>query len=695
MTPTHGKRYRFERYITKVVVFTTIFILGPLLIYIFSKPLKGGLPDFKVERATRAKSWETATTNKLVRKKKGVTENREYNFVAARFLISPLSASMAENHLRELGKSNSDYLAPVRSLYLRGVDLFEQTFANRPKTDPIAGLLKVRSPEITSGYRNQTLLHTRGQQYLLQLYPIDGQFTSLAYQFVYKLSELFRISQRYPLFNLIAIGLILLLTGGMTSYFYIRNLKRWQRQIIKQNEELQLIFSHTRQGILLVTREGKILNSNPYADELLLNDSQSTLKDRSIYDVLQVKREEVSDFLDRVQRQETFMESMPIYREDGTEIIVNISASAIEKARGKPLFCLAIEDETETMSYLSQLNASERTYRDLINNVQDAIFIQDRNGVIIQANVSAFRMFGYDVTELKGRTAKEILADQSLEQHNPELLKQAFEGERKIFDRWAQKKDGTIFPIEITLSKGKFFGQDVVISIIRDISERHESIKELQAANKRNQILLQEIHHRVKNNMALISGLLNLQSFDVDDPNVQSILGKSQKRIHAVADVHEFLYQSNDLVSLDFKSYLDSFIKNFTTNVISDHSMDIRVNAPSFNLNVNQAMPAALLLNEILLDMEEQSSLPADKREITIDMEISHNTVYMDIRESSASPSPVNNDQSSLGWDIIRSLVRQLDAKWAMSLSDGQYHVQIQFKRKKNLYGSSSNLSLN
>jgi len=486
---------------------------------------------------------------------------------------------------------------------------------------------------------------------------------------------------------------VLMLTGSISSYFYIRNLKRWRRYIIEQNDELELIFANTMEGILLIDKEGTIINSNNFANKLLAV-KDTDIKGEHISKVFQYDNKDIFKLRRNVEKYNSCREAMPIYRQDGSSFIAEVSASVTHKKTGEELFCIVIKDETETTEYLNRINASEKTYRDLLNNVQDAIFIQDREGKIIQANASAARMFGYDLVEFKGKMPKEILSSQSFEQFEPELLKQAFDGERKIFNRWAQKKDGTIFPIETTLSKGKFFGEDVAIGIIRDISDRHESIKELQEANKQNKVLLQEIHHRVKNNMALISGLLNLQSFDVDDPYIQSILVKSQRRIHAVADVHEFLYQSKDLVSLDFKSYLDSFVKNYSTAVNSTQPVDILLNSPSFILNVNQAIPTALLLNEILLTSGEQSSSQNGRRQITIDIQVIQDNVYIDITEMSGITRNMGDIQSSLGRDIIRNLSLQLDANLKTSYN-GQNRYEIEFKRKRNICGSSSNLSLN
>ncbi|HKK46621.1 MAG TPA: PAS domain S-box protein, partial [Balneolaceae bacterium] len=277
------------------------------------------------------------------------------------------------------------------------------------------------------------------------------------------------------------------------------------------------------------------------------------------------------------------------------------------------------------------LRSSKKTYRDLLHSMQDGIIILNEKGTFVELNTAAAKMFGYAKSEMIDLKPEDIIAPESIEQsRKSSFLKEAFSGERKIFERWARRKDGSTFPMEVTLSKGKFFDEDVVISIVRDITDRQEYIKELQQANQQNRILLQEIHHRVKNNMALVAGLLQLQSFDITDPEMQAILLQSERRIHTIADVHEHLYQSKNLVSIDFKSYLNSFIENVNHHASQGNNIDITTNTPSFLLNINQALPTALLLNEILIQLVEKGD-----KEIKIDVETEQDLIEIDIKGKS------------------------------------------------------------
>jgi len=333
------------------------------------------------------------------------------------------------------------------------------------------------------------------------------------------------------------------------------------------------------------------------------------------------------------------------------------------------------------------LRSSKKTYRDLLHSMQDGIIILNEKGTFVELNTAAAKMFGYAKSEMIDLKPEDIIAPESIEQsRKSSFLKEAFSGERKIFERWARRKDGSTFPMEVTLSKGKFFDEDVVISIVRDITDRQEYIKELQQANQQNRILLQEIHHRVKNNMALVAGLLQLQSFDITDPEMQAILLQSERRIHTIADVHEHLYQSKNLVSIDFKSYLNSFIENVNHHASQGNNIDITTNTPSFLLNINQALPTALLLNEILIQLVEKGD-----KEIKIDVETEQDLIEIDIKGKSHNGKDNYQTKSQLRLEIIQALTKQLDAKFETS-SNGELQFRIAFKQIKDLKGSGSSI---
>ncbi|HBX65660.1 MAG TPA: hypothetical protein DEG32_05725, partial [Balneolaceae bacterium] len=108
-----------------------------------------------------------------------------------------------------------------------------------------------------------------------------------------------------------------------------------------------------------------------------------------------------------------------------------------------------------------------------------------------------------------------------------------------------------------------------------------------------------EIHHRVKNNLAIVSGLLELQSMEVEDP-IKIPLKRSINRIQSIAMVHELMYQTEQLSSVNLKNYLDKLIPGIYRTMQSDKEIKINQNVQNCKVNINQAIPLGLLMNELL-----------------------------------------------------------------------------------------------
>lgn len=137
-------------------------------------------------------------------------------------------------------------------------------------------------------------------------------------------------------------------------------------------------------------------------------------------------------------------------------------------------------DVTERMQAEDQLRLSEITYRGIIDSVTEAIYIQDENGFFIDVNLAAEKMYGYDKEYFVGRTPEFLSAPGKNDLLKiAEAVKIAFDGEPQYFEFWGLRKDGAIFPKDVSLTSGKYFGRKVVIAIARDITERKRAEEEI------------------------------------------------------------------------------------------------------------------------------------------------------------------------------------------------------------------------
>src|SRR5208337_4175475 len=144
-------------------------------------------------------------------------------------------------------------------------------------------------------------------------------------------------------------------------------------------------------------------------------------------------------------------------------------------------------------------------------------------------------------------------------------------------------------------------GRIVRMEIGTDITERKKAEEQIKQSLREKEALLREIHHRVKNNMAVVSSLLSLQAEQIKDATVRSIFEESQQRVKSMALVHEKLYQTKDLSSINFKDYIKSIISEIISLFrINTSAITTEINIEGIELDLEAAVPCGLIINELL-----------------------------------------------------------------------------------------------
>ncbi len=210
--------------------------------------------------------------------------------------------------------------------------------------------------------------------------------------------------------------------------------------------------------------------------------------------------------------------------------------------------------------------------------------------------------------------------------------------------------------------------------LVNAINETLSALEQSEMQREQSEVLLKEIHHRVKNNLQIISSLLGLQTMHVQDPAFMEILEDSKNRVRAMALVHEKLYDSNRPDHVHFDSYIKDLVRGLNDAVASSVTVRVKTEGSGVVLNVEQAIPAGMIVNELVSNCFKHAFQPDQTG--TVDVVLvarDDHTLTMSVRDDGvgmADDVDINQPQS-LGLQIVGILVKQLDGTLALDRSNG------------------------
>jgi hypothetical protein len=303
------------------------------------------------------------------------------------------------------------------------------------------------------------------------------------------------------------------------------------------------------------------------------------------------------------------------------------------------------------------------------NMAEGICLVRADNGVIVYANPKFESMFGYNPGELNGKHVSIVnYADESMsaEEVNQAIRREIIKHGEATYEVHNVKKDGTPFWCRATTSifKHPEYGT-VLVAVQQDITEHKKAEDLIKASLKEKEVLLKEIHHRVKNNLQIVTSLLQMQSRRAKEPQALEVLRDSKNRIASIALVHEKLYRSEDLANIDFGQYIPDLITHlFDTYNVSSNSVELNINVENILLQIDTAIPCGLIVNE-LASNSLKYAFPANYKGI-VQVEFyagSDATMTLIVRDNGIG-IPENFDLEathSLGLTLVQGLVEQLE----------------------------------
>ena len=204
----------------------------------------------------------------------------------------------------------------------------------------------------------------------------------------------------------------------------------------------------------------------------------------------------------------------------------------------------------------------------------------------------------------------------------------------------------------------------------RSFQKIKEDEMEISASLREKEILLQELHHRVKNNMTIMTSLLNIQSSTSENHQLKEQLEKAQSRIEAMALVHEYLYESKNMTEIHFKDYVEGLIAYWLTFLGNDIS--IRLNISDFKISPDKLVSCGLIINEIISNSYKHAFTASGNNRISIEARMDDN-IQLTLRDNGKGlPDSLDPEQSEgIGFQLIDSLCIQLNADMEISNDNG------------------------
>lgn len=335
-------------------------------------------------------------------------------------------------------------------------------------------------------------------------------------------------------------------------------------------------------------------------------------------------------------------------------------------------------------------SAIDPKFRLFIEAAPDAMVIVDSAGRMVMINCLTEKLFGFSRNELLGNRV-EMLVPERLRTvhvghrarylHDPKTHRM---GKGQVLT--GRRKNGTEFSLEISLSPLETEQGVLIISMIRDITDRRQAEEHLQSLLREKETLLKEIHHRVKNNLQITSSLLKMQSHCISDFRTRELFEESQNRIQAMALVHEKLYGARDFFQIDFSEYMESLAELlFRSFSIDESKIRLKSRKTPVFFGVETAVPSGLIVNELISNCLKHAFPQGRSGEISVSTEKTHrDEVLIRIKDDGVGlPKDFDFKKTeSFGLQLVRTLVSQLNGQMQVKNTQGA-EVVITFLETK------------
>jgi PAS domain S-box-containing protein len=332
-----------------------------------------------------------------------------------------------------------------------------------------------------------------------------------------------------------------------------------------------------------------------------------------------------------------------------------------------------------------ELQQNHKYTNSILETIDVAIMVVAQNGIFNSVNSAFVDIFGYQKEEIVGQHFTKLLIEEDIAKGHYNF-RQLMEGmplpneEWKVFDKSGNPKTLLINTHILQTNGDKF-----LITSATNITGQKETQAKLEHSLKEKEVLLSEVHHRVKNNLAIISGLIQLQVYEEDNILLKEKLVSGITRIQTIGSIHELLYQSNSLTQLRFDKSIRQLVENLYDIYDQLQLIDLDINLSPTTININQAVPACLVINELVTNALQHAFTTKDTGQISIDLSKNEDELLsLTISDNGKGlPDHISSisQNSSLGFQLVNTLIKQLEGEHNLSSTKQGTTISFSFKK--------------
>jgi PAS domain S-box-containing protein len=469
-------------------------------------------------------------------------------------------------------------------------------------------------------------------------------------------------------------------------------LKEPQQHLVKNDKILNTMIEASPVAIYRLSPDGFVQSWN-MAAERMFGWNAAEVIGKKLPIVPSDKQEEFDNLRESVIKKGA-LESLELERrrKDGSVVYISLSTASIINESGEVEAILSIaSDITDRKEKEEQISLQHKA----LNSAANAIVITDKDGKIEWINSAWTELTGYGPNEVLGENPKILKSGLQDEKFYQELWDTILKGEFWTGELINKRRDGTLYHEFQTITPLMDDNGSVsrFIAIKQDITKQKEIEKRLRDLLQEKNILITEIHHRVKNNLALLSAIMYLETMQCKNKDLADYIHKNIHRIATISSVHELVYSSENWSKVNLEKVLTKIVDS-TGRISNEGSqIELETSAEPILINVNQALPASLIINEIVMNLYRSYSKYNIKRRIQVKASEKHSEIRISITELGRSVIIDRHELNEiLGLQLVNTLTKQLDGALEISRTEEQSSLELIFERDDSASGASNGL---